>query len=148
MKKKVWKDWKMCWNEQRSMGCKWIGPNKNNSPLKIQAVKRFPIPTNAKTLQRFLGLTSYFRKFVKNYSTIAKPLSDLLRNETNFVFGSKKQLAFQTLKEKLTNGSVFMIYNQETETELHYDASKYGYGAVLLQTSTGDDKFHPVYYMS
>ncbi|GIY89419.1 endonuclease [Caerostris extrusa] len=53
------------------------------SPAKTLAVKRFPVPTNVKRVQSFLGLTSYFRKFIPEYSKIAKPLSDLLEKITH-----------------------------------------------------------------
>ncbi|GIY13491.1 hypothetical protein CDAR_507781 [Caerostris darwini] len=57
------------------------------SPAKTLAVKRFPVPTNVKRVQSFLGLTSYFRKFIPEYSKIAKPLSDLLRKDHPFTMG-------------------------------------------------------------
>ncbi|CAG4989313.1 unnamed protein product [Colias eurytheme] len=90
---------------------------------KIAAVEHFQTPNNMKSLQSFLGLTGYFRKFIKDYSLIAKPLTDLLKK-------------------------VLKIYDPNLETELHTDASAEGYGAVLLQRSLTDNKMHPVYYMS
>ncbi|CAG4953742.1 unnamed protein product [Colias eurytheme] len=90
---------------------------------KIAAVEHFQTPNNIKSLQSFLGLTGYFRKFIKDYSLIAKPLTDLLKK-------------------------VLKIYDPNLETELHTDACAEGYGAVLLQRSLTDNKMHPVYYMS
>lgn len=118
------------------------------SPLKIQAVMRFKEPKNVKGVQSFLGLTGYFRKFIPNYSITARPLTELLKKDKEFVFDDTCQTAFDTLKRHLCNSPVLQIYNPNAETELHTDASMDGYGAVLLQKSLKDDKMHPVYYTS
>ncbi|KAG5893651.1 hypothetical protein JTB14_028806 [Gonioctena quinquepunctata] len=113
---------------------------------KTLAIKNHPQPTTLKQIQSFLGLTGYFRKFISSYSVIAKPLSDLLRKERRFVFGYEQKEAFEKLKKFLSCKPVLHIYKQGGETELHTDASKYGYGACLLQKSNEDGRFHPVYY--
>ncbi|KAG5862563.1 hypothetical protein JTB14_014819 [Gonioctena quinquepunctata] len=100
-----------------------------------------------KQIQSF-WFDGYFRKFISSYSVIAKPLSDLLRKEQRFVFGYEQKEAFEKLKKFLSCKPVLHIYKQGGETELHTDASKYGYGACLLQKSNEDGRFHPVYYMS
>ncbi|GFU67651.1 transposon Ty3-I Gag-Pol polyprotein [Trichonephila clavipes] len=61
------------------------------SPTKTLAVRKFPEPTTIKQVQNFLGLTGYFRKYIKDYSKIAKPLSDLTRKENLFVFGIQQK---------------------------------------------------------
>lgn len=118
------------------------------SPLKTKAVLNFPEPKNIKDVQSYLGLTSYFRKFIKDYSLIAKPLSDLLRKDTKFHFDDDQRNSFNRLKQILSSDPVLCIYNPNSETEIHCDASIDGYGAVLLQKSLLDNEFHPVYYMS
>lgn len=118
------------------------------SPDKTIAVRRFPTPKSLKDIQSFLGLTGYFRKFIYQYSVIAKPLSDLLRKDSAFKFEQEEQDAFERLKSALASSPVLKIYRQEDETELHTDASKEGYGAVLLQKSDKDGLLHPVYFMS
>ncbi|GFY07735.1 retrovirus-related Pol polyprotein from transposon 17.6 [Trichonephila clavipes] len=100
---------------------------------KTKAVQNFPEPKNVKQVQSFLGLSGYFRKFIQNYSIIAKPLSDLLRDNAVFHFGPEQQLAFQTLRQKLSENPVLHIFKQGAKLELHTDASKFGYGAILLQ---------------
>lgn len=115
---------------------------------KIKAVSKFPVPTTTKQIQQFLGLTGFFRKFIRDYSRIAKPLSDLLRKDSQFVFGLEQQKSFQNLKDCLINEPVLNIYRSNAETQLHTDASSSGFGAVLLQKNSEDSKFHPVYYMS
>ncbi|GFV44238.1 retrovirus-related Pol polyprotein from transposon 17.6, partial [Trichonephila clavipes] len=109
---------------------------------KTKAVQNFPEPKNVKQVQSFLGLSGYFRKFIQNYSIIAKPLSDLLRDNAVFHFGPEQQLAFQTLRQKLSENPVLHIFKQGAKLELHTDASKFGYGAILLQQSD-DNKLHP-----
>lgn len=118
------------------------------SPEKTAAVMNFPEPTTAKQVQSFLGLSGYFRKFIRNYSIIARPLSDLLKKDVEFKFEHEQRAAFAKLKETLCKKPVLSIFNPSYETELHTDASKHGYGAVLLQKLPDDDKFHPVYFMS
>ncbi|GFV09440.1 retrovirus-related Pol polyprotein from transposon 17.6 [Trichonephila clavipes] len=121
------------------------------SPTKTLAVRKFPEPTTIKQVQSFLGLTGYFRKYIKDYSKIAKPLSDLTRKENLFVFffffGTQQKEAFEKLKKILSEGPILHLYKYGRKTELHTDACKQGYGAILLQEAK-DGKLHPVYYMS
>lgn len=117
------------------------------SPRNIDSVKNYPVPTNQKQVRQFLGLASYFRRFIPNFSLIAKPLHNLLKKEIQFVFGNAEQCAFDALKNQLSEAPILSIYSPSAETELHCDASSYGYGSVLLQKQvTG--KLHPVFYFS
>ncbi|GFW19924.1 retrovirus-related Pol polyprotein from transposon 17.6 [Trichonephila clavipes] len=117
------------------------------SPTKTLAVRKFPEPTTIKQVQSFLGLTGYFRKYIKDYSKIAKPLSDLTRKENLFVFGTQQKEAFEKLKKIMFEGPILHLYKYGRKTELHTDACKQGYGAILLQEAE-DGKLHPVYHMS
>ncbi|GFU09251.1 retrovirus-related Pol polyprotein from transposon 17.6 [Trichonephila clavipes] len=117
------------------------------SPTKTLAVRKFPEPTTIKQVQSFLGLTGYFRKYIKDYSKIAKPLCDLTRKENLFVLGAQQKEAFEKLKKIMSEGPILHIYKYGRKTELHTDACKQGYGAILLQEAE-DGKLHPVYYMS
>lgn len=120
-----------------------MGPNLNG----LKAVAEFPIPTNVKNLHSFLGLTSYFRKFIKDFSTFSKPLYDLLKKDAKFSFGKNELAVFESLKQKLLNAPLLSIYNPNAETELHCDASSLGFGAVLLQRQE-DKQFHPIFFYS
>ncbi|GFW07953.1 hypothetical protein TNCV_3920851 [Trichonephila clavipes] len=128
-------------NEQEESGT--IKP----SSTKTLAVRKFPEPTTIKQVQSFLGLTGYFRKYIKDYSKIAKPLSDLTREENLFVFGIQQKEAFEKLKKIMSEGPILHLYKCGRKTELHTDACKQGFGAILLQEAE-DGKLHPVYYMS
>ncbi|GBN58313.1 Retrovirus-related Pol polyprotein from transposon 297, partial [Araneus ventricosus] len=118
------------------------------STLKTKAVLNFPEPANLKQVHSFLGLTVYFRKFIPKYSTIARPLSDLLKKDRKIKFGEEERISFNQLKLMLAEKPVLRIYNPNYETELHTDASSEGYGAILMQKSPDDKNFHPIYYMS
>lgn len=117
------------------------------NPENVEAVAKYPIPKNVHEVHRFLGLVSYFRKFIQSFSTIAKPLYDLIRKGNDFHFSSEQIDAFELLKDKLLNAPVLTIYSPSLRTELHCDACSKGYGAILLQKQD-DGKFRPVFYFS
>lgn len=72
------------------------------SEKKVTAVAQFPKPTSIRSIQCFLGLTGYFRKFIPQYALVARPPSRLLKAETKFVFEEKQERAFEQLKAALT----------------------------------------------
>ncbi|GFW18652.1 retrovirus-related Pol polyprotein from transposon 17.6 [Trichonephila clavipes] len=117
------------------------------SPSKTQAVQYFPQPQTPRQLQSFKGLTSYFRKFIPNYARIARPLSDLLRDNVKFKFGPTEIASFKELKNILSENPVLHVFQQGYPLELNTDASSLGFGAVLLQKSD-DGLFHPIHYFS
>lgn len=114
----------------------------------IEAVHNFPTPRNVHELYLFIGLTSFFRRFIPNHSILAKPLYDLIRKDTPFSFGERQVQAFETLKGRLITEPVLRIYNPTAETELHTDASSLGFGGCLLQKQEDDGLFHPIMYFS
>lgn len=118
------------------------------SPRKIEALMKYNMPKNLKELESFIGLASYFRKFIPNFSIIVKPLSDLRKQNKKFEIKEAQINSFNTIKELLSTTPVLRIFNQHFETEVHTDASIDGYGAILLQRSPEDKQLHPVYYMS
>lgn len=113
----------------------------------IEAIKSFPTPRSVRDVQSFLGMCSYFRKFVEHFSVIAKPLYDMTKKDANFRFGEEEQRVFETLKNRLIEAPILSIYSPQDETELHCDASATGFGAILLQKKA-DRKLHPVFYFS
>lgn len=131
---------------------KYLGYTITGSGIKadekgIAAVKNFPVPDKVHAVQRFLSLCSYFKRFIKDFSTIAKPLHDLTKKNQKFHFGEKELECFNTLKQKLIESPLLALYNQNDPTELHCDASALGYGAILMQKKR-DEKWHPVFYYS
>ncbi|KAL4132872.1 hypothetical protein QTP88_009951 [Uroleucon formosanum] len=113
----------------------------------VDAMLNYPVPKNQKQVRQFLGLASYFRRFICNFSVIAKPLYDLVKKNVDFIFGEQEQEAFKYLSSILTKTPVLAIYSPTAETELHCDASSSGFGAILLQKQP-DNKFKPVFYFS
>jgi len=98
-----------------------------------EAVARFPQPKKILELQRFLGLTNYFRKFVKDYASSTKSLNVLLRKTGKFEFDKNCVQAFNTLKNKLTSYPVLQLYNPHLDIELHTNASSLAIADILLQ---------------
>ncbi|GFU33207.1 transposon Tf2-9 polyprotein [Trichonephila clavipes] len=90
------------------------------SPTKTLAVRKFPETTTIKQVQSFLGSTGYFRKYIKDYSKIAKPLSDLTRKENLFVFffGTEQKEAFEKLKKIMSEGPILHLYKRLQKKDL------------------------------
>lgn len=78
---------------------------------KIQAVKLWPIPKIVKQLRGFLGLTGYYRKFIRNYGLISKPLTDLLKKNVQFQWTPDAHTAFEVLKDQMVKAPVLAVPN-------------------------------------
>lgn len=113
----------------------------------IEAIRRYPVPGNARELRSCIGLFSYFRRFVHNFSRIARPLQNLLKENVEYNFDQGCKDAFDKLKGLLTSSPILAIYDPQKETELHCDASSHGFGAILLQKQE-DGNFHPTAFFS
>lgn len=104
------------------------------SPRHIEAIKSFPQPRKISDLQRFLGLSNYFRKFIKDYATKVKPLTNLLKKSSPFQFDQSCVAAFEVLKHELISSPVLGVYNPHAPTEIHFtDASSIAIAGILLQ---------------
>ena len=78
---------------------------------KIKAIRDWPIPKNVSDVRSFHGLASFYRIFVKDFSTIASPLNDIVGKNVEFKWESEQEKAFNTLKEKLTNAPILAFLN-------------------------------------
>uniref|UniRef100_A0A1A8G0P7 ribonuclease H n=1 Tax=Nothobranchius korthausae TaxID=1143690 RepID=A0A1A8G0P7_9TELE len=114
---------------------------------KIQAIVSFPPPTTRRELRRFLGMTGYYRCFCRNFSTVAKPLTDMLSTNIPFSWTSECNQAFLALRDLLCCAPVLTAPDLTRPFKLEVDASDAGAGAVLLQEDAGGLD-HPICYFS
>jgi len=118
-----------------------------SDPDKISAVKDYPPPKSTKQLRRFLGMAGWYRRFIKDFSVLTVPLTDLLKKGQKFAWNNQAQLAFETLKEKLCTAPVLTSPNYEKPFIIQCDASQLGVGAVLSQAN--EEGFEiPIAYFS
>ncbi|GFS49794.1 retrovirus-related Pol polyprotein from transposon 412 [Trichonephila clavipes] len=109
-------------------------------PDKISAVKNWNCPTDVHQLQSFLGLCTYYRKFVKNFSTIARPLHKLFEAKQKFIWTVDCNNAFNKLKDALTSAPILAYPEIGKQFILNTDASHESIGAVLSQEIDGQER--------
>lgn len=114
---------------------------------KIDSVKNFPKPKDVHNVRQFIGLASFFRRFIRGFGEIARPLTKLLKKNSVWLWSQIQEEAFDKLKNALISRPVLALYNPSLETQIHTDASKHGIGSVLLQKQI-DGVFKPVAYYS
>ncbi|KAH8355510.1 hypothetical protein KR093_007575, partial [Drosophila rubida] len=114
---------------------------------KVKAINNFPLPKTLKDLRSFLGLSSYYRRFIRDYAKLAKPLTTLLRGENgrsskkishkvNIVLDQNCKNAFNKIKNTLVSQDVILAYPDFTkEFQFTTDASNYAIGVVLEQNA-------------
>ncbi len=120
-----------------------IGPNGiKMCPDKTSSIKDWPTPNTITQVQSFLGFANFYRRFIYNYSKIAKPLTDLTKQNQQFQWNSEAGEAFQQLKKSLTQDPLLVHPDTSKPFTVHTDASNYAIGAVLSQNG------HPVAYYS
>ena len=113
---------------------------------KIDVIERLPPPTNVKGVRSFLGHAGFYRRFIKDFSKIAKPLCEFLVKDAVFDFSKECLDAFEILKTKLISSPVIVAPDWELPFTLMCDASDFAIGAVLGQRK--GKVFHVIYYAS
>ncbi|GJW16361.1 putative reverse transcriptase domain-containing protein [Tanacetum coccineum] len=102
-------------------------------PSKIEEVKKWKAFTTPSKIQSFLGLAGYYRRFIANFSKIAKPLISLTQKNKKYVWGIEQEEAYQTLKSKLCDAPILSLPDGVEDFIVYYDASNQGLGCVLMQ---------------
>ncbi|GKA56761.1 reverse transcriptase domain-containing protein [Tanacetum coccineum] len=113
---------------------------------KVDVIAKLPHPTTVKGVRSFLGHAGFYRRFIQDFSKIARPMTHLLEKETPFVFSKDCIDAFQTLKKKLTEAPILVVPDWNLPFELMCDASDFAIGAVLGQRKM--KHFQPIHYAS
>ena len=116
-------------------------------PANTDKVASFHEPRCRKEVRSFLGLTSYYRKFIRNYAFIAKPLYELTKEDTDFRWGEREQHSFERLQAALVSPPILAFPDFEKQFIVTTDASGYGIGAVLKQLDA-DGKERVIAYAS
>nr|GEX38855.1 DNA-directed DNA polymerase [Tanacetum cinerariifolium] len=113
---------------------------------KVDVIAKLPHPTTVKGVRSFLGHTGFYRRFIQDFSKIARPMTHLLEKETPFVVSKECVDAFNTLKKKLTEAPILVVPDWNLPFELMCDASDFAIGAVLGQRKM--KHFQPIHYAS
>jgi len=116
-------------------------------PVKVKAVKNWPIPRNVRDVHGFLGFANFYRRFVKDFAALARPLNDLTRKNFVFAWGTHEQATFDTLQEAFTSAPVLALWNPDRPTRIEVDASGYAMGGALMQKQE-DGLWHPIAFRS
>ncbi|XP_048228301.1 uncharacterized protein LOC125369566 [Ricinus communis] len=104
-----------------------------SDPSKVKAIQEWESPRNISEVRSFLGLVGYYRRFMKNFSILAKPLTNLLKKQVTFQWNDKCQASFEELKNRLITAPILTLPIQGGEYIVYTDASLNGLGCVLMQ---------------
>jgi len=126
-----------------------ISENKvEMDPVKVARVRDWPTPENWTDVQAFIGFVNFYRRFIRDFSTIARPLFDLIRSDKAWNWDTKEQDAFERLKAAVTTTLVLVSPQDSEPFCIKADSSDFASGAVLSQQLPGEEKWHPVAFYS
>jgi hypothetical protein len=116
-------------------------------PRKVASILEWPEPKNVKDVQSFMGLGNYYRKFIRAFSRITAPLTNLTKAGKEFRWEKEEREAFKELKKRFTTAPVLQLYNPERQVVIETDASDFALGGCLNQADE-EGKLHPVAFHS
>lgn len=140
-----------CFFERSSIDYLGMVISKGNvamDPKKVSGVLEWPVPAKVKQVQAFLGFANFYRRFIKDFAKLAKPLTDLTKKDQPWVWGSEQTNAFETLKKAFTTAPILRIPDDVNPFRLSTDASDFAIGSVLSQLDPDDNLWHPVAFHS
>ena len=114
---------------------------------KMQGVIEWLVPKSVKDVQKFLGLANYYRRFVKDFAKIAKPLHEMTRKENKWSWEERQQRAFKELKERFMTEPVLVTPDLDKEMRVEADVLDFAIGGVL-SIKCEDKRWRPVAYIS
>ncbi len=112
-------------------------------PAKVEAVANWPTPDSHKAVHRFLGFANFYRRFIRGFSQIALPLTNLTSTRWRFCWSEQTQEAFEGLKGRFISAPILNNPDPSRQFVVEVDASEVGVGAILSQRSPSDNKVHP-----
>ena len=129
------------WAKLKYLGHIVDGEGIKPDPSKLLAVKDFPVPENRTEVRAFLGLASYYRRFIPNFAAIAKPLTNVTKTKEGkaFRWTSEENKSFEHLKELLVQSPILRCPDFNKPFVLQTDASNHGLGAILMQVQDGEE---------
>jgi hypothetical protein len=116
-------------------------------PVKVQAIASWPAPRTLHELRGFLGFANFYRRFIKDFSRLARPLNDLTKKDTTWNWTPLCARAFHLLKQTFIQRPILTMWDPNRPTRLEVDASGFATGGVLLQ-HLNDNLWHPVTFRS
>jgi hypothetical protein len=117
-------------------------------PTKVQAMTAWPPPKNVTKLQRFIGFSNFYCRFIDHFSGVARPLHNLTKDKTPYIWTPACHMAFEALKTVFTTSPILKIADPYRPFILECDCSDYTLGPVLSQACPKDQELHPVAYLS
>ena len=112
----------------------------HTDPVKIEAVRDWPVPSTQTQVRSFLGLASYYRRFIKGFANVAAPLNKLTEKNTKFVWTEQCTVAFEQLKQALISAPILAYPCADGQFVLDTDASNFAIGCVLSQVQDGEER--------
>jgi hypothetical protein len=116
-------------------------------PVKIVGVAEWPMPSNKKEVQSFVGFINFYRHFIPGFSHHAHALFDLTMNNVRFIWGLPQEDSFMKLKELVTSAPVLVLPDDDLPFRLEADGSGIATGAVLSQQSVNNNAWHPIAFL-